>query len=193
MDKFTSLSSTLLPINLENVDTDMIIPAQYLKSVSQTGYGKYLFKALCTLYPDFILNNPKYEKAQILISKSNFGCGSSREHAVWSICQYGIKVVVCSSFSDIFFNNAAKNGLLLISMPENIINTWIEASLLEPNIQMDIDLEQQQIKCLDKCYHFDYDPYRKHCLINGQDDLDYLISCNKDIIDYEKKHSHPSR
>jgi len=192
MEKFTQLTSQIIPLDIDNVDTDMIIPAQYLKSISQTGYGEHLFAALRELYPDFIFNNPKYKSAKILVSKANFGCGSSREHAVWAIDQYGIKAVVCSSFSDIFFNNAAKNGLLLINLTEDLIETWIKASLADPALQMTIDLEKQQVTFLGASHNFSYDPYRKHCLLQGQDDLDYLISCNKDISDYEKKHSNIS-
>ena len=117
MDKFRQLSASVIPLDLDNIDTDMIIPAIHLKSISRSGYGDGLFSALKELYPDFIFNNAKYGSGQILLSKANFGCGSSREHAVWALLQYGIKVVVCSSFSDIFFNNAAKNGLLLIALP----------------------------------------------------------------------------
>src|SRR5690349_2898441 len=136
MKKFTQLTSLLIPLDLDNVDTDMIIPAEYLKSISKEGYGKALFSALRDLYPDFIFNQDAYKSGKILLSKTNFGCGSSREHAVWAISQYGIGAVVCSSFSDIFYNNSAKNGLLLIKLPEAIINQWIDLSLKDANLTM---------------------------------------------------------
>ena len=193
MQQFNKLTSTLIPLDLDNVDTDMIIPAHHLKSISKSGYGRSLFSELRTIYPDFILNQEAYKQGKILISKANFGCGSSREHAVWSLTQYGIQVVICSSFSDIFFNNAAKNGLLLIKMPENLINNWIISSIKDANLEMTIDLPTQQITFLGQTHNFNYDPYSKYCLINGHDDLDYLLSCTKEIENYEKKHRNSCR
>jgi 3-isopropylmalate/(R)-2-methylmalate dehydratase small subunit len=193
MEKFNTLSAKVIPLNLDNVDTDMIIPASHLKSVSKSGYGESLFSTLRSMYPDFILNQLAYKNGKILISKTNFGCGSSREHAVWAITQYGIKAVVCSSFSDIFFNNSAKNGLLLIKMPGDIIESWIATSLKDPDLEMTIDLVNQKISFLGQSHNFDYDPYSKYCLINGHDDLDYLLSCTKEIEEYEKKHSNTCR
>lgn len=193
MEKFDKLTSKVIPLNLDNVDTDMIIPAQHLKSISKSGYGQSLFSTLRSMYPDFILNQPEYQSGKILISKTNFGCGSSREHAVWAITQYGIKAVICSSFSDIFFNNSAKNGLLLIKMPENLIDGWIEASLKDASLELTIDLPNQTINFMGQIHKFDYDPYSKHCLINGHDDLDYLLSCIEEIKKYEEENSNPSR
>ncbi len=187
MEKFKTLTARVIPLDIDNVDTDMIIPAEHLKSISREGYGEGLFSALKGLYPDFILNKPEYSKGQILISKANFGCGSSREHAVWAIQQYGIKAVVCSSFSDIFFNNSAKNGLLLISLPVNVIDQWIGLSLKDPTLDMTIDLINDTIKFNNQEYKFKYDPYRKYCLIEGLDDLTYLLSCEKEITRYEKQ------
>lgn len=193
MEKFDKLSAKVIPLNLDNVDTDMIIPAQHLKSVSKSGYGTNLFSALRSMYPDFILNQIAYKDGKILISKTNFGCGSSREHAVWAITQYGIKAVICSSFSDIFFNNSAKNGLLLIKIPETLIDTWIAASLKDASLELTIDLPNQTLNFLGETHKFDYDPYSKHCLINGHDDLDYLLSCAEEIKKYEEKNSNTSR
>ncbi len=187
MDKFRQLSASVIPLDLDNIDTDMIIPAIHLKSISRSGYGDGLFSALKELYPDFIFNNAKYSSGQILLSKANFGCGSSREHAVWAILQYGIKIVVCSSFSDIFFNNAAKNGLLLIALPESIINKWIKLSLEDPDLAMTVNLLNNKISFNKEEYDFDYDPYRKHCLIEGLDDLTYLLSQDTAITEYEVK------
>lgn len=187
MQKFTKLTTTMIPLALDNVDTDMIIPAQFLTSVSKSGYGENVFHALRKMYPDFILNNADYNQGQVLLSKNNFGCGSSREHAVWAIAQYGIKVVVCSSFSDIFFNNSAKNGLLLIKLPEDVINCWLDKSLSDANLSVVVDLAAQTISFAGECYDFDYDSYRKHCLINGLDDLDFLVSIQNEIHEYEVK------
>lgn len=193
MEKFDKLTAHIIPLNLDNVDTDMIIPAIHLKSISKLGYGEGLFSVLRTMYPDFILNNPAYKNGKIIISKTNFGCGSSREHAVWAITQYGIKAVVCSSFSDIFFNNSAKNGLLLIKMPEDLIDNWLAASLNDATLEMTIDLPAQTISMLGQTHTFDYDPYNKHCLVNGHDDLDYLLSCAEEIKKYEETNSNTTR
>lgn len=193
MKKFNTLCSRVIPLDLDNIDTDMIIPAEHLKSISKEGYGSGLFSGLRELYPDFIFNNPAYSGAKVLVSKTNFGCGSSREHAVWAILQYGIQVVVCESFGDIFFNNAAKNGLLLISQPLEVIKHFIESTLTNSQLEITVNLHEQQISFMNKVYGFNYDPYRKHCLINGQDDLDYLLSCDEEISNYEKKYCNTSR
>lgn len=185
-NKFTTLKSRVIPLDLDNVDTDMIIPAEHLKSISREGYGDGLFSALRALYPDFIFNQDAYKGGQILLSKTNFGCGSSREHAVWALQQYGIKVVVCSSFSDIFFNNSAKNGLLLISVPEELINEWISLALKDASLEMTVNLVDSKIIFASKEYSFNYDSYRKHCLLEGLDDLTYLLSCEKQITHYEE-------
>ena len=189
MQQFTSLTSAVIPLNLDNVDTDMIIPAQFLKSISADGYGENLFANLKTMYPDFNFNQAAYMSGEILLAKSNFGCGSSREHAVWAIQQSGIKAVLASSYSDIFFNNAAKNGLLLICLPESTINHWLELALADCNAQMTIDLVEQTISYQQQTLHFSYDEFRKHCLINGLDDLDFLLSHKAEINNYEQKHS----
>ena len=193
MQQFTTLTSKIIPLNLDNVDTDMIIPAQHLKSVSKEGFGQHVFSALRSMYPDFILNQPAYNTGKILVSKANFGCGSSREHAVWAIQQYGIQAVVCSSFSDIFFNNSAKNGLLLIKLPEATVEKWINAALADSSLAMTIDLAAQTIHFIGESQSFDYDIFRKHCLLNGLDDLDYLLSQEKEITAYEQKNCNISR
>lgn len=189
MEKFNTFDSKVIPVDLDNVDTDMIIPAQHLKSVSKEGFGEHLFSNLRQMYPDFILNRAEFANGQILLSKSNFGCGSSREHAAWAIQQYGIKAVVCSSFGDIFFNNSAKNGLLLITLPEETINKWLAVSLNDSNALMNINLEQQTISFAGETFSFTYDEFRKHCLLNGLDDLDYLLSQTADISAYEQSHT----
>jgi 3-isopropylmalate/(R)-2-methylmalate dehydratase small subunit len=189
MNKFTCLTSQIIPLDVDNVDTDMIIPAQHLKSVSKQGFGEHLFSNLRQMYPEFILNQANYQTGKILLSKANFGCGSSREHAVWALQQYGIQVIVCSSFSDIFFNNAAKNGLLLIQVSEQLIDQWLKLSLADSSLTMTIDLVNQQIKFNATTVAFHYDKFRKHCLVNGLDDLDYLLSFNQEISNYEQKYS----
>lgn len=188
MKKFTTLNSHIIPLAIDNVDTDMIIPAQHLKSVSKEGYGENVFSALRSMYPDFVLNKPQYNTGKILVSKENFGCGSSREHAVWAIQQYGIQTVICNSFSDIFFNNSAKNGLLLIIQPLEVINEMLAIAEQDPTAAMTVDLPNQTINYNGKGYHFDYDGFRKHCLINGLDDLDYLMSHTGEINKYEEHH-----
>ena len=193
MQQFTTLTSPIIPLNLDNVDTDMIIPAQHLKSVSKEGFGQHVFSALRSMYPDFILNQPAYNTGKILVSKANFGCGSSREHAVWAIQQHGVQAVVCSSFSDIFFNNSAKNGLLLIKLPEATVEKWINAALADSSLAMTIDLAAQTIHFIGESQSFDYDIFRKHCLLNGLDDLDYLLSQEKEITAYEQKNCNISR
>jgi 3-isopropylmalate/(R)-2-methylmalate dehydratase small subunit len=193
MKQFTALKSTVIPLNLDNVDTDMIIPAGHLRSVSKEGYGEHLFSELKRLYPDFIFNNPVYAGGKILTSKDNFGCGSSREHAAWALLQAGVEVVICSSFGDIFFNNAAKNGLLLITLPSDTIEKWLNLALNDAALIMEIDLAQQSIRYAGEQSNFEYDGFRKHCLLNGQDDLDYLLSQKMEISAYEQKNSHTCR
>lgn len=189
MEKFTTLTSKVIPVNLDNVDTDMIIPAQHLKSVSKEGFGQHLFSNLRQMYPDFILNQAEFADGKVLFSKANFGCGSSREHAAWAIQQYGVQAVVCSSFGDIFFNNSAKNGLLLITLPEATMEKWINKSLSDSTQQVNIDLDKQTISFAGETHKFEYDSFRKHCLLNGLDDLDYLLSQDKEITHYEQKNS----
>lgn len=188
MKKFTTLTSHIIPLAIDNVDTDMIIPAQHLKLISKDGYGKNLFSALKQMYPDFVLNKPEYNSGKILVAKDNFGCGSSREHAVWAIAEYGIEAVICSSFSDIFFNNAAKNGLLLITQPLAIIENLLAQAQKVPTLELSIDLEQEKFTYSDQTYRFQYDGFRRHCLLSGLDDLDYLLSHAKEIEIYEEKY-----
>lgn len=184
MKPFKALTSKVAPIAIKDVDTDMIIPAQYLTSVSQGGYGQHVFERLYQADPNFSFYQPCYQGAEILISESNFGCGSSREHAVWALQEAGIKVIVAISFSDIFFNNAAKNGLLLIQLPQKIVQPWIRRSQ-QSSLTLTVDLMEQAIsESSGKSYHFDYDPFRRHCLIAGQDDVDYLQAHRPQIDHY---------
>ena len=199
MNKFKTFKSIAIPLIRNNIDTDAIIPKQYLKAVSRQGFGNFLFDDWRYKDPgdldveiskrkkndDFILNKKDFEKAQIIISGENFGCGSSREHAVWALSDFGIKSVIAISFADIFYNNCFKNGLLpVILKKEEIeeIKTYIGSlSLIE------INLENQLVKCADKSYEFEIDPSRKFNLINGIDDISKTLEYQKDIINYENK------
>tara|TARA_B000000609_G_C24147340_1_gene335069 strand:- start:435 stop:1061 length:627 start_codon:yes stop_codon:yes gene_type:complete len=199
MNKFKTFKSIAIPLIRNNIDTDAIIPKQYLKAVSRQGFGNFLFDDWRYKDPgdldveiskrkkndDFILNKKDFEKAQIIISGENFGCGSSREHAVWALSDFGIKSVIAISFADIFYNNCFKNGLLpVILKKEEIeeIKTYIGSlSLIE------INLENQLVKCADKSYEFEIDPSRKFNLINGIDDISKTLEYQNDIINYENK------
>ena len=199
MNKFKTFKSIAIPLIRNNIDTDAIIPKQYLKAVSRQGFGNFLFDDWRYKDPgdldveiskrkkndDFILNKKEYEKAQIIISGENFGCGSSREHAVWALSDFGIKSVIAISFADIFYNNCFKNGLLpVILKKEEIeeIKTYVGSlSLIE------INLENQLVNCADKSYEFEIDPSRKFNLINGIDDISKTLEYQNDIISYENK------
>ena len=175
MQPFKTLTSQVIPFAMKNVDTDMIIPAQYLTQINREGYGKFLFQSLREHHPDFIFNQTEYRDANILLTQSNFGCGSSREHAVWALQQAGIKAIIADSFSDIFFNNAAKNGLLLIILSIATIDSFFKMAKKTP-LMLTINLEDQVIKIEKEEFHFDYDAFRKTCLLNGYDDIDYLLN-----------------
>lgn len=185
MQTFELLTSKVIPLASKDVDTDMIIPAQYLTQIKRDGYGEFLFKRLKENNPDFVFNQKKYSAANILLTKSNFGCGSSREHAVWALQQAGINVIIAESFSDIFYNNAAKNGLLLITLPEAVIDLLFK-STTSGELVLTVNLEKQMIQTeAGDLYHFDYDPFRKTCLLNGYDDMDYLLNAIEKIAVYE--------
>ena len=187
MNKFETLNSTVCPIPLSNIDTDMIIPAQYLTSTSREGYGENLFRRMRDENPDFSLNSSKFKDAQILLADDNFGCGSSREHAVWAISSWGFKVVIARSFADIFFSNSAKNGLLLVSLGEKIIKDFLLKSE-DGNFSLTVNLEDQKVISSDGVeYSFDYDPFRKHCLLEGLDDIDYILSNKNKVEDFRAK------
>lgn len=175
MQAFERVTSLVIPLEIDNVDTDMIIPAQYLVKVNKEGYGEYLFQRLREQDGNFVFNDLRYQSAAVLLTKANFGCGSSREHAVWALMEAGIKVIIAESFSDIFYNNAEKNGLLAISLPLNIITNWINQSK-QADLELTVDLCSQSVSAANcDAIHFDYDPFRKQCLLKGQDDLDYLL------------------
>jgi 3-isopropylmalate/(R)-2-methylmalate dehydratase small subunit len=172
MQAFTQITSSIIPLDMDNVDTDMIIPAQFLTKVDKEGYGEHLFQRLKEQDSGFVFNDPQYQAAEILVTKANFGCGSSREHAVWALQQAGIKVVLAESYSDIFYNNATKNGLLTVCLPQEIISKFMKST-----IKLTIDLAGQTIH--NEIVDFDFDPFRKECFLKGQDDLDYLLEATR--------------
>jgi 3-isopropylmalate/(R)-2-methylmalate dehydratase small subunit len=180
MQAFTKITSNAIVLNLSDIDTDMIIPAEFLTQTTKSGYGESLFFRLKESDKDFVFNNPKYNASEILVAGDNFGCGSSREHAVWALTQSGIRVIIAPSFSDIFSNNSAKNGLLLIQLDKNSVEE-ICTMADDFDCQFTVDLENQKISTTNKQYSFEYDPFRKTCLMEGLDDMVYLIT-KKDII-----------
>lgn len=193
MQKFTHLSGVAAPLPMINVDTDMIIPKQFLKTIQRTGLGKHLFDEMRyaadgTELPDFILNKPAYRKAQILIAGENFGCGSSREHAPWALLDFGIRCVIAPSFADIFFGNCFKNGILPIVLPQNEIDKLLDDASRGSNAVISIDLEKQEIRGPDGgCISFDVDPFRKQCLLNGWDDIGLTLRHTSAIDSFEDR------
>src|SRR5881275_208012 len=193
MDKFTTLEGVAAPLKIINVDTDMIIPKQYLKTIKRTGLGKGLFseqryKDDGSENPDFILNKPAYRNAKVLVAGPNFGCGSSREHAPWALLDFGIRCVISEDFADIFYNNCFKNGILPIKMPKEIIAKLMDDASRGSNAIIEIDLEKQEIKGPDGgTVHFDIDPFRKRCLLEGLDDIGLTMEKKSEIDDFEKK------
>ncbi|HOV05472.1 MAG TPA: 3-isopropylmalate dehydratase small subunit [Hyphomicrobiales bacterium] len=199
MDKFTTLTAVAAPLNLINVDTDMIIPKQYLKTIQRAGLGKGLFAEMRYLEdgsenPDFVLNQPAYRQAKILIANDNFGCGSSREHAPWALLDFGIKAVVSTSFADIFYNNCFKNGILPIKVSPEELEKLLDDAERGANATLTIDLEAQEIRGPDGgTIAFDIDPFRKHLLLNGLDDIGLTLQKADRIATYEQRarETHP--
>jgi 3-isopropylmalate/(R)-2-methylmalate dehydratase small subunit len=193
MDKFTTLEGVAAPLKIINVDTDMIIPKQYLKTIKRTGLGKGLFseqryKDDGSENPDFVLNQPAYRKTKVLVAGDNFGCGSSREHAPWALLDFGIRCIISEDFADIFYNNCFKNGILPIRMPKEIIAKLMDDASRGSNAIIEIDLEKQEIKGPDGgTVHFDIDPFRKHCLLNGLDDIGLTMEKKSEIDDFETR------
>ncbi|MDD5586142.1 MAG: 3-isopropylmalate dehydratase small subunit [Alphaproteobacteria bacterium] len=193
MEKFTQLTGVAAPLPMVNVDTDKIIPKQFLKTIKRTGLGKYLFNDLRFAAdgrekPDFVLNKPAYRNAKILVAAANFGCGSSREHAPWALADFGIRCVIAPSFADIFFNNCFKNGLLPIVLPQEDVDRLMGDALRGMNAVITIDLEKQEISGPGGGrIAFDVDPFRKHCLLNGLDDIGLTEQYLPDIEAFEAK------
>ncbi len=192
MEPFRKIKSIVTPFDKVNVDTDQIVPKQFLKLIHKTGFGKFLFynwrfdnsgKPI----PDFILNDPKYKDSKILITRDNFGCGSSREHAVWALKDYGFSVIIAPSFADIFYSNCFKNGLLPIKLDSKTVD-----ELIKTNTELEIDLEAQKIKTQAKTISFQIDEHKKQILLKGLDDIAMTLEYEDKISSYEKKSMTPS-
>ncbi len=187
MKKFTQLKSKAIPLPVKDVDTDMIIPAQFLTSISSEGYGQNLFRRLRDNDANFPLNQEKFKGASLLVADHNFGCGSSREHAVWALTGWGISVVIAKSFADIFYNNSAKTGLLLIVLPEKVVDRLLSEAQ-SSDLELTINLEDQFVQHPSgESFKFEYDPFRKHCILNGLDDIDYILSHKQEITAFREK------
>jgi len=193
MQKFDKLTGVAAPLAMINVDTDMIIPKQHLKTIKRTGLGKALFdemryEADGSEKPDFVLNQPAYRKAQILVAGANFGCGSSREHAPWALLDFGIRCVIAPSFADIFHNNCFKNGILPIPLPQEAVDKLMDDARKGANAQVTIDLEKQEIIRPDgEVIPFRIDAFRRHCLLNGLDDIGLTMQKGGDVEGYEAR------
>ncbi|WP_306114268.1 MULTISPECIES: 3-isopropylmalate dehydratase small subunit [unclassified Roseovarius] len=191
MDKFLTLTGIAAPMPLINVDTDMIIPKQFLKTIKRSGLGVNLFDEMRydddgNEIADFVLNKPQYREAEILVAGDNFGCGSSREHAPWAIKDFGIRCVIAPSFADIFYNNCFKNGILPIALPQATVDVLMKDAEKGANARMEIDLEAQTITTSDGVvFSFDVDPFKKHCLMQGLDDIGLTLEKKASVDAFE--------
>jgi 3-isopropylmalate/(R)-2-methylmalate dehydratase small subunit len=194
MEPFKTLTSLAMPLDRANVDTDQIIPKQFLKRIERTGYGDFLFfdwrqMPDGTPVADFVINNPRYKGAKILIAGKNFGCGSSREHAAWALSDYGFRVVIAPTFADIFFSNAGKNGIVLVRLSDSEVNTLLQNAEKIPNYQLTVSLEAQTLTDgRGFSAKFDIDPFRKFCLIEGFDDIGLTLRHEAELDEFEKRH-----
>jgi 3-isopropylmalate/(R)-2-methylmalate dehydratase small subunit len=203
MEKFVRQEGLVAPLDRSNVDTDAVIPKQYLKSIKRTGYGPNLFDewryldhgepgmdhSKRPLNPDFVLNQPRYQGATVLLARENFGCGSSREHAPWAILQYGFQAVIAPSFADIFYTNSLKNGLLLIKLDTKTVDKLFKETEATKGYRVAVDLEAQTVTAPGgESYKFDIDPFTKHCLLNGLDEIGLSLERAKEIKAFEAKH-----
>ena len=192
MEPFNKLAGVAAPLNMINVDTDMIIPKQYLKTIHRTGLGKALFDEMRfdpdgSEKPDFVLNKPAYRQAKILVTGDNFGCGSSREHAPWALLDFGIRCVIAPSFADIFYGNCFKNGILPIKLPQEQVDKLMDDAMRGANAIISIDLEKQEIRGPDGgLITFEVDAFRKQCLLNGWDDIGLTMRAGEKIDSFEK-------
>jgi 3-isopropylmalate/(R)-2-methylmalate dehydratase small subunit len=193
MEKFTVLTGVAAPLPMINVDTDMIIPKQFLKTIKRTGLGKNLFDEMRYTpdgaeVPDFVLNKPAYRQARILVAGANFGCGSSREHAPWALADFGIRCIIAPSFADIFYNNSFKNGILLIKLPQDDIDKLMDDAGRGANAVVTVDLEKQEIHGPDGgCLRFEIDPFRRHCLLEGLDDIGLTLKKGDKVAEFESR------
>jgi 3-isopropylmalate/(R)-2-methylmalate dehydratase small subunit len=191
MQKFNIVKSIIAGLPLINIDTDMIIPKQFLKTIKRTGLGKNLFHEMRydlneNEITNFVLNKPDFKNAKILVALDNFGCGSSREHAPWALLDFGIQCVIAPSFADIFYNNCFKNGILPIVLKNSEVDELLEFSK-SPNNSVTIDLPKQEVKAGEKIYKFEIDSFKKHCLIEGLDDIGLTLQKSQKIADFEEK------
>lgn len=192
MDKFTTLTGVAAPLPLRNIDTDMIIPKQFLKTIKRTGLGKSLFYEMRydqegKEIADFVLNQPAYRTATILVTGENFGCGSSREHAPWSLLDFGIRCIIAPDFADIFYNNCFQNGILPIKLPQSDVDKLMDDASRGANATLTVDLEKQEIRGPDGgVIKFDIDPFRKHCLLNGLDAIGLTLEKKQAIEKFEE-------
>lgn len=196
MEKFTQMTTVAAILDRPNVDTDLIIPKQFLKSIQRSGFGRFVFNDLrfrpdTTLDPDCVLNLPRYRGAGALVSRENFGCGSSREHAAWALMDYGFRAIICPSFGDIFKNNSFKNGLLLIELSPKEIDRLINLIEGTPGYQLTVDLPGQMVLGPDFSAVFDLDPFRKELLLYGWDDISLTFKKEAAITNYENNHRRP--
>jgi 3-isopropylmalate/(R)-2-methylmalate dehydratase small subunit len=195
MEKFTSVTGVAAPLEIMNVDTDMIIPKQYLKTIKRTGLGSGLFAELRyredgSENPDFVLNQPAYRNSKILLALDNFGCGSSREHAPWALLDFGIRCVISTSFADIFYNNCFKNGILPVKVSSQDLAKLMDDAKRGANATLTVDLEAQEIRGPDGgVVSFEIDPFRKHCLLHGLDDIGLTLQKAESIAAFEAKAS----
>jgi 3-isopropylmalate/(R)-2-methylmalate dehydratase small subunit len=193
VEKFTQLTGVAAPMPMINIDTDKIFPAIYLKTIKRTGLAQYLFREVRfrpdgSEDPDFVLNQGPYRQAKVIVAGDNFGCGSSREHAPWALTDFGIKCVIAPSFADIFYNNCFKNGLLPIALPKDVVDELMEDAKKGGNAVLTVDLASQTISRPDgETVHFEIDAFRKHCLLNGLDDIGLTEQKDADIAAYEQK------
>ena len=203
MEKFVREEGLVVPLDRANIDTDAIIPKQFLKSIKRTGFGPNLFdewryldrgepdmdNSKRPLNPDFILNKPRSRGATVLVARENFGCGSSREHAPWALLQYGFQTVIAPSFADIFYNNSLKNGLLLIKLDSKVVDQLIREAEGKEGYRLAVDLEDQSVTTPSgEVFKFDIDPFRKHCIMNGLDDIGLTLEHADEIKAFEQKH-----
>ena len=204
MQAFRTLTGLVAPLDRANVDTDVIIPKQFLKSINRSGFGPNLFdawryldrgepevdNASRRLNPDFVLNQPRYQGAQILLARLNFGCGSSREHAPWALLDYGFRAIIAPSFADIFFNNCYKNGLLPVVLSRHEVDRLFHETAAFPGFRLTVDLERQTVATVDGSvvFGFEIEPFRKHCLVNGLDEIGLTLTHADEIHAFEAKH-----
>jgi len=193
MQPFQKIKSKMVPLDIPNVDTDQIIPKQFLKRIERTGFGQYLFfdwrfRGDGSENPDFVINKPEYKKSEVLLARDNFGCGSSREHAPWALLDYGFKAVIAPSYADIFYNNCFQNGILPVRLSAAEINQLFDMAKKSPDQAVEIDLVNQEITAGSQSFSFEIDSARKEKLVKGLDDISWTLQYEKQIAAYENSH-----